>query len=243
MGVAPLTMPSYRGSQTQEFYLVPMPYVVYRGDFLRVDREGIRGLLYETPRLRLDLSADGAIPAASEEGNVREGMPDLDPVGEFGPSINYLLHKGKNIRMRLRMPVRAVFTSDLTFLDHIGWKAHPQLNIDFTDIFGKWSVGAVIGPIFADQEYHAYYYEVKPQYATKERPAYRPEGGYSGSCVLLSASRKFSNLWIGMFARYDNLSGAVFSDSPLVETRHSFMGGIGIAWMIGQSAQTVPAGP
>ncbi|MFP3980011.1 MAG: MipA/OmpV family protein [Desulfobacterales bacterium] len=239
LGAAPITMPAYRGSETQEFYMVPMPYVIYRGDFLKIDREGIRGLLYDSTRLRVDLSADGAIPAASEEGAVREGMPDLDPVGEFGPSVNYLLHEGASTRMRLRLPVRAVFASDFTFIDHVGWKAHPQLNIDMTEIFGQWNIGTVIGPIFADRSYHDYYYEVAPRYATASRPAYRPKGGYSGTSLLVSASRRFSGVWVGMFARYDNLSGAAFIDSPLVETRHSFMGGIGIAWMLGKSDKTV----
>ncbi|MBS3731501.1 MAG: MipA/OmpV family protein [Desulfobacterales bacterium] len=243
LGAAPITMPAYRGSQTQEFYMVPMPYVIYRGDFLKIDREGIRGLLYDSPRLRVDLSADGAIPAASEEGDVREGMPDLDPVGEFGPSVNYLLHEGASTRMRLRLPVRAVFASDFTFIDHVGWKAHPQLNIDMTGLFGRWNIGMVLGPIFADRSYHDYYYEVAPRYASAARPAYRPEGGYSGTSLLLSASRRFSGVWVGMFARYDNLSGAAFFDSPLVETRHSFMGGIGIAWMLDRSDKTVPAEP
>lgn len=241
LGAAPLTMPAYRGSENQEFYITPMPYAVYRGDFLKIDREGIRGLLYQSPNLKVDLSADGAAPSSSEKGDVREGMPDLDPVAELGPSINYLLHEGARTRIRLRMPVRAVFATDLSYIDHEGWKVHPQLNIDIEEIFGKWNMGAVIGPIFADSKYHSYYYEVEPRYASASRPAYQAHGGYSGSCVLVSASRRFENMWVGMFARYDNLSGAVFEDSPLVETRHSFMGGIGIAWILGRSAETVPA--
>ncbi len=142
----------------------------------------------------------------------------------------------------MRLPVRAVFASDFTFIDHEGWKAHPQLKIDITDVLGGWSLGAVLGPVFADDNYHAYYYDVKPRYATQSRPAYKAGGGYSGMSIQLSASRRFGNLWLGMFARYDNLSGAVFEDSPLVETRHSFTGGLGAAWMLGRSAQTVRDG-
>lgn len=243
IGVAPLSMPSYRGSKTQEFYLAPMPYVIFRGDFLKIDREGIRGLLYDSDRLRLDISADGSIPASSNEGDVREGMPDLDPVGEIGPSINYLLHNGARTRLRLLLPVRAAFASDFTFIDHAGWKAHPQINADIMDAAGKWNIGLSLGPVFADRRYHAYYYEVKPVYANENRPEWKASGGYSGTSVLLSASRRFAGTWVGLFVRYDNLSGTAFEDSPLVETRHSFMGGLGVAWIIGRSAQTVAVGP
>jgi len=34
---------------------------------------------------------------------------------------------------------------------------------------------------------------------------------------------------MGGFIRYDNLSGAVFDDSLLLETRHSVMGGFDVA--------------
>ncbi|MFW6335216.1 MAG: MipA/OmpV family protein [Desulfosalsimonas sp.] len=241
LGAGAMTMPAYRGSEVQEVYPFPVPYVIYRGDFIKIDREGIRGLLYDSPRLSVDLSADGAMPSTSGEGDAREGMPDLDPVGEIGPSINYLLHKGEQSLIRLRLPVRAAFATDLTFIDHAGWKAHPQLNISITDVSGGWGLDAVVGPVFADADYHSYYYEVSREHATESRPFYRPDGGYSGSSFQVSAGRRFENMWIGLFARYDNLSGAVFEDSPLVETRHSFMGGIATAWMLGRSSKTVPA--
>ncbi|MFW6082336.1 MAG: MipA/OmpV family protein [Desulfosalsimonas sp.] len=243
LGAGAITMPAYRGSGVQEVYPVPVPYVVYRGDFIKVDREGIRGLLYDSPRLSIDLSADGAMPSTSREGDSRESMPDLDPVGEIGPSINYLLHKGEQSSIRLRLPVRTAFASDLTFIDHVGIKTHPQLNIGVRNFFAGWDLGAVIGPVFADDNYHSYYYGVSRKYATESRPAYRAEGGYSGTSVQVSAGRMFENIWVGMFARYDNLSGAVFEDSPLVETRHSFMGGIAAAWMLGRSSKTVPSSP
>ena len=44
---------------------------------------------------------------------------------------------------------------------------------------------------------------------------------------------------IGAFARYDNLDGAVFEDSPLVETREYFVFGMVFAWVLGASDETV----
>ena len=47
-GVAYLSIPEYRGSGKQQEYIFPIPYFVYRGEFLKVDRSGVKGIFYET---------------------------------------------------------------------------------------------------------------------------------------------------------------------------------------------------
>ena len=41
-----MSLPDYRGSEGQNIYLLPIPYLVYRGEKLKVDRERISGLLF-----------------------------------------------------------------------------------------------------------------------------------------------------------------------------------------------------
>ena len=241
LGVAPITMPSYRGSNTQEIYPVPMPFLDYRGDFLRADREGIRGLIYDSDRVRVDLSGDGAIPSATDEDGPRRGMPDLDPLVEIGPSINIIFHETPRSRLRLRLPVRAAFATDFSSIYRAGWKFHPEITFDMYRAVRGWNVGGSFGPLFADADYHAYYYDVPREFATDFRESYRAGGGYSGTALMLTTSRRFGNTWMGLFVRYDNLSGAVFSDSPLVETKHAFMAGFGIAYIFWQSKTRVPS--
>ena len=242
LGVAPLSMPSYRGSRNQELYTIPMPYIDYRGAFLRADREGIRGLVYDSDRIRLDFSGDGAIASTTDKEGPRRGMPDLDPVLEFGPSINFIFYESPRTRIRLRMPLRAAVATDFSSVYHIGWKFHPDLSFDINELVLGWNVGAALGPIFADSKYHAFYYDVEERYATDFREQYRSGGGYSGTSLTITASQRFNNIWTGIFVRYDNLSGATFIDSPLVETRHSFMAGLGVAYIFRTSKRTVPAG-
>jgi outer membrane scaffolding protein for murein synthesis (MipA/OmpV family) len=80
--------------------------------------------------------------------------------------------------------------------------------------------------MYGDKRYHNIYHGVPPQFATAQRPAYRAEGGYAGGQFLASASRRFADWWVGGFARWDTLSGAVFEESPLVRQKHSFAAGI-----------------
>ena len=48
IGAAAVRLPDYRGSDQAHSYLLPLPYVVYRGKILRADRDGARALLLET---------------------------------------------------------------------------------------------------------------------------------------------------------------------------------------------------
>ena len=135
----------------------------------------------------------------------------------------------------LRLPLRAAAASDLSYVQSIGWVFAPSLNFEALQIGGGWDIDTAAGPLYASEDYHDYYYEVKPAYATVTRPVYNAREGYSGSRVTFTASRRFPGFWVGAFARYDYLSGAVFTDSPVVKRQQSFMAGFGIAWILAQS--------
>jgi len=242
IGATGLTMPDYRGSNQQRFYAFPLPYLVYRGDFLKVDKEGIYGMLFQSERVRLSISAGGGVPVKSSNNTARTGMPDLNPTLQIGPSLDVCLIENCNsdIVVRFRLPVRGVIAiaTDLSQFQGIGFVINPQLNIDINNVWlGRgWDVGFVVGPLFATEEYHDYYYGVAEEFAVPGfRSAYRTRGGYSGSQLLVSVSKRFEHFWFGAFASYDELSGAVFDNSPLMRTRQSFMAGIGLAWIFAES--------
>ena len=246
LGFAGLTIPDYRGSDQQRGYLFPLPYLIYRGNILKIDRKGVYSQLFQSERVELNISLDAAVPVNSGNNTARSGMPDLDPTVQIGPAIEICLFRdcGSEREVRFRIPVRAVRASDLNRTYGIGFVANPQLSFDFKNIGpgGGWSFGFALGPLFATEQYHDYYYEVLPQYAVPGvRPAYEASGGYSGSLLIAALSKRFDHVWFGAFARYDELSGAVFENSPLVKTRHFLMAGFGFAWVFGQSRTLVHA--
>jgi len=248
LGVAGLSVPDYRGSDQQRFYVLPLPYLVYRGNFLRLDNNGVSGLLFHSDRVRLNISADAGVPVKSDKDTARMGMPDLDPTFQVGPSLEICLLKDTNSERLVQfcLPVRAVVATDLSRWNGEGFVAHPELTFDWRNIGpGKgWNFGLAVGPLFATEKYHDYYYEVAPRFAIPViRPAYEARGGYSGSLVILSVTRRFGHFWFGAFARYDELSGAVFANSPLMRTDQSVMAGIGLAWVFAESKTLVHASP
>jgi outer membrane protein len=246
LGFTGLSLPDYRGSNEQRDYLLPLPYIVYRGDIFKLDRKGMRGLLFQSDRLELNISADGGVPVRSGRNSTRTNMPNLDPTLQIGPSLDVCLVRdceaGQSVQ--IRFPVRAVMATDLSRIHGIGFVANPQLNVDFKNIgSGKgWNFGFALGPIFATEQYHDYFYQVSPQYAIPVvRPSYDAQAGYSGSLIVMALSKRFDHVWFITFVRYDDLTGAVFADSPLVKTMHSYMAGFGFAWVFSQSSTLVHA--
>ncbi|WP_018608468.1 MipA/OmpV family protein [Uliginosibacterium gangwonense] len=239
-GVAGISMPEYRGSDQVTNYLLPFPLFVYRLDWLKADRSGVRATVLENERAELNMSVSAGPPVRSKNNRAREGMPDLKPMFEFGPSLDVNLWKEseQGAKLRLLMPMRAAFTVQ-TQPKWAGWVFQPRLNLDLPKVGGAWNVGLVAGPVFATRQQHAYIYNVDAAYARADRPAYQAKGGYSGTQFLVSLSRKYESVWLGAYVRYDNLRGAAFVDSPLVRRRDYLSAGFAITWTMARSSELI----
>ena len=242
LGVAGLRLPDYRGSNQYRGFLVPLPYIVYRGTWLKADRDGARALLVDTPRFKVDVSVAASTPTRSRDDEARQGMPNLPAVGEIGPNLNYTIAGSAENRWRLdvRLPVRAAVTLQRS-PKFVGTTFSPHLNLDLGGVGGGWNVGMLTGPLFADRKYHEHFYSVDAAYATPERAAYKAHGGYAGWQALTATSRRFGNTWVGAFVRYDSLRGAAFEDSPLVRSRSALTVGFGVSWILATSSELVPS--
>lgn len=240
LGVAALRLPDYRGADESQNYLLPLPYFVYRGEFLQADRDGLRAQLFDTRRVELDLSLNASVPVNSEDNQVRAGMPDLRTTVEIGPVLKLRLAEDADWTVELRLPVRRALTWRDGVRD-VGTVFFPHLSLDrkFALAGRRWNLGALVGAQFADRNYHDYFYSVDPQFATAQRPAYAASGGFGGWQALLSTSVTFDRAWVGAFVRYDRLDGATFEDSPLLRRRSNIAFGVGVSYILARSATLV----
>lgn len=245
LGVAAVSFPAYRGSDQQQSFVLPAPYFVYRGDFLKADRDGVRAKLFDSDRVELTVSAALSPPASSEDIRVREGMPDLRANFEIGPQLNLTLWQTENKarQLKLLLPLRTAYTLERS-PKSLGWVLHPKFNLDLTDLPGLpgWSLGLQVGPLLGDRKQHQYFYGVDPAYATADRPAYRAGGGFAGMQYLVGVSKRYDRHWVGAFLRSDNLRGASFEGSPLVRTPNYVAGGVAVSWILGASSQQARSG-
>ena len=246
IGVAAITLPAYRGADKVHQFVLPLPYFIYRGDFFKADRQGVRGQLFDSDRVDLTVSASASPPTKSDDVAARADMPNLQPTLELGLQTAITLWRGNGAIpfVKLRLPLREAFTITAPRRD-VGAIFSPNLNADVNDAFGLpgWTLGVVTGPVFATKRQNAYFYSVAPQYATASRPAYDAKGGYGGMQLLLSLSKRFNNTWVGAYLRQDTLRGAVYADSPLVAQHSYTSAGFAVSWIFGRSDTLVEAQP
>ncbi len=247
LGVGWLNVPAYRGAKGHKNYLLPVPFIAYRGEAVRMDEDGMRGRLFESDRIHLDLSIAGNLPVPRDGDSARAGMPNLDPVGEFGPTLDISLarngerHKGE-ASVWLRLPVRAALSVGNPLIDQQGWVFSPYLDLSYRKGASRshWRVSLALGPLYASRRYHEYFYKVPAEFVTAARPQYQPDGGYSGSRATLALVMNSRYWFVGAFARYDQLNGAVFENSPLVEIDNYFAVGFAVSRIFGSSSEKAP---
>lgn len=237
LGLGSILAPDYLGADEQQQLTLPFVYVRYQSNRINIDRDGFSGLLFRHGRFHLDLNAGVSLPVDSEENTAREGMEDLDPTLELGPALEIALDTASaDARTQLILPIRAVIATDLRNTSHEGWVFHPHVQFNyhgFTFSNGlEWE--ANLGPLWADREYHQYYYSVKPAEATATRPAYTASSGFSGIRFSTSFTYREKSVWFAVYVRVDDLHNTDFIESPLVKDKTAVTGGFAWAWIFSQ---------
>ena len=233
-----LSQQAYPGASDRVQRGLVLPYFVYRGDWLRVDRgsAGIRAI--KTPTIEVDIGFSGSLGSRADDVAVRRGMPDLGTLVEFGPRLKWNLSSdaapGEG-RWRAEFPLRGVF--DLgDGLAHRGLAFEPELVYERRTRGGT-GYGVGLGAVWGDRRLADTLYGVAPAYATPARPVYAAESGLIAWRLSMSLSRQLGPDWrVFAFGRYDDVKGAANEASPLVQRRGGVSAGVGVAytWMRSQ---------
>lgn len=221
---------AYPGADQQVHRAAVLPYVLYRGEFVRADRDtaGLRAI--RTDDFELDVGFAGSFGASSDKIEARRGMPDLGTLIEFGPRMRWKLGDGPGGgQWRFDLPLRGVFDiSDRAA--HRGMSLEPEVFFRRESPTG-WTYAMRFGVILADQRLADTFYTVAPRYATADRPAYEAKPGLVSWRVGTTLSRKLGPDWrVFGFARVEHLAGAANRDSPLVRRDTGVTAGIGAAY-------------
>ena len=233
IGLIAMDIPFYPGASESKTYVFPIPHFLYRSEKLQVDN-GIDATLFKTERTRFNLSADLAVPVNSSDSEAREGMPDLDLVVQVGPSLEITLMGGrfKPSHFRLDLPIRAGIATDLSSAENVGWVFEPRLTYETRRPYKTGFAYLVsAGLRFSDKELHQYYYSVEPEFVTPGRAQFDAQSGYSGLFIDYIANWRTDNLIFFALLRYQNLEGAAFEDSPLVQQNDYLLIGVGATWV------------
>ncbi|MGD8833613.1 MAG: MipA/OmpV family protein, partial [Desulfobacteraceae bacterium] len=178
-GVA-LTLPHYVGSDEYYAFALPFPYLVYRGEIFKSDRDGMRGLFFQSDRFESDISMDGNLPVSSENNEAREDMPELDTLAEIGPAFRYYIHRnGELDHLYLQAAWRGAFSIAFNGgLDiDTNWRGQRyMLNLKFKNesLFRDHNLGFFFstGISYTDDILNGYFYDVQTEYVTPQRGHY-----------------------------------------------------------------------
>jgi hypothetical protein len=229
----------YPGAAQSRFRGFPVPYFIYRGKVLRAGDGGIvRGRFQLSESLEFDLSFDGSLNADSDKNTLRRGMPDLDFLGEIGPQLTWRAWAEKDRSVTLNFPVRASLSFGDGGIRSRGLVLNPRITYRDRDFVGGNTLSLAVGPIFATEKLMDYFYEVRPQFALRDRPAFDADSGYLGSEVSIGFSRRLTpqvRLFFG--SQIGLYSGATNRASTLLARDVNWNFAFGLSWAIWESSR------
>lgn len=228
---------AYPGADQQVQRGLLLPYLLYRGPYLRSDGEttGLRAL--RSARFEFDLGFAGSFGSGAEDLRARRGMARLGTLVEAGPRLKWQLGAAPaGGRWQAVLPLRAVF--DLSDgLAQRGWAFEPEL-IYWRRSQGGWRYSLGVGAIAADRRLAHTFYGVRPEQALPERPAYAAHAGLVAWRLASGFSKPLGRDWrLFGFARLDSVAGAANRDSPLVRQTLGWSAGLGLAYTFARSGE------
>ena len=238
-------IPDYPAADQNHLQAAALPYVIYRGDVFRADRNGIQGRLYRSDRVTFEVSLEGALGSSADDNRARQGMPDIDLLGEVGPALKINLHRDSDRRERidLTLPVRSVFSTDFSRIKYRGLVFAPDVAYSKASLIADDDQFRLsLGPIFASSHLMDYFYQVDPQYVRPGRPAYDAHAGYLGlrlhSSLVMPVTERISAFGA---VRGELFSGATNDDSPLYKRTVNLSVGGGFTFSLYRSDSRVSA--
>lgn len=234
-GLSALQIPHYPGSAQNDYLFVPFPFLRVRSPNLEIERNELTGTFFKGERVKIGLTLGGSLPVNSAKDKAREGMPDVNIGLEAGPSLSVLLWKpNAEHRLTFDIPVRQAVFFSKEKIDPHGQFALPHLHYLYeveTDKYRSHSIEVELGAEYATQKYSSYFYDVEPEFATAERPAYEAHGGLSAYRFTVGFSALEKHWYFGAFAKYLDLHDSVIDNSPLVKRDTCLYAGVAVAYL------------
>jgi outer membrane scaffolding protein for murein synthesis (MipA/OmpV family) len=235
-----LTGPAYPGADDDVGRALALPWFIYRGPVWRAAGGTLGARVAKNAFAEFDIGLGGALRASSDDVKVRDGMPDLGFLLEFGPRAKLnLARPSPDSAVRLELPLRGVFEFN-SGVHYRGLAFEPKLTYDKRDLGRGWGVSASLGLIYGDQTFNQYLYGVPSQYATSSRSAYTAKAGLITPRTQLTLSHRLNeDVRMFAFSRTDFAGKGINSSSPLHLQDRGTSVGLGLIWTLGRSSQMV----
>jgi outer membrane scaffolding protein for murein synthesis (MipA/OmpV family) len=230
-----LSSPAYPASNQRNQRALVLPFFVYRGEVLRADRNGLGARLLHTDRVEFDVGFAASLPASSNDIALRQGMPDLGTLIEFGPRVKIkLAEPTPDQRLSFELPLRTVLEFNAG-VRQVGYALEPKLTYEWQQR-GDWRLRGAFSLVLGDQQLNRYFYAVPAAFATASRPAYDAQAGLIASRIGIDGIKRLGpDVNLFAFARYDWHDGASNRASPLFAQSQGSSIGLALTWTLSRS--------
>jgi outer membrane scaffolding protein for murein synthesis (MipA/OmpV family) len=239
-------LPDYPGADQSHARALILPYFIYRGEVIRADREGgLRGRFLKRERIEGDLSFNAAFNARSHDNDAREGMPNLDWIGEVGPRLSYYFIRDQNNRFKFSVPVRYVFSANVLSwrlrAASRGFTFNPELGYVRRLADSTTMLSSYLGGTWATEKLMDYFYQVDAPYASSGRAQFDARPGYMMTDAGITLIKTFMKKQLALFAgvSWQFYDGSANVDGPLLRERTTETYAVGLAWSMYQSKESV----
>lgn len=246
-----VTLEAYPGADFNQVIVLPLPDVKINHPKFQAGRGGLRAKMIDSDRFDFGLSLGGTLPTKSKNIDARDDrdMEDLDPSGEIGVEMKYMLAKKSpwlfekgNWDVAPRLSVRKATAIVLqghngtdalkiNRLDDIGWTSVPRVSITYNreNAGISHSYDFEFGAKYATEQNMDFYYQLDADnfLADGSDEFFDAQPGLVNSFVEIGYVRRKENWRTSVGVEFKDLGKAENKDSPFVEVDHNV-----IAWFI-----------
>ncbi|MES1982445.1 MAG: MipA/OmpV family protein [Pseudomonadota bacterium] len=227
---------AYPGADQRVNRVLLLPYVLYRGAYLRTDQGTISVRAIKNPRTEVDVGFAASLGSNSSAIEARRGMADIGTLVEMGPRLRINLGDIESGRStsRILLPLRGVF--DLNDRLHGRGIAFEPQWVREQRLTERWLITTNLGALFGDAKLGDTFYGVAQDEATPARPSYQARGGLIAlrSGVMVSHPLT-ADVKLVTFVQLESVAGAANRDSPLVRRNSGWTAGVGLSWIFARS--------
>lgn len=239
-GAINIDIPYYPGSKTNQNRTIPFIWPVYRGKYLRIDQEGTRAKLTDSRLIEFSFSLGFSFPINSIDNPVREGLRDIDYIGEIGPRVIFRLISNSDFhKLNFNLSLRSAFEVNSHNLrsNQIGLTGGPSLTYwIYLNSSKTASLFTSASLLYGDSEYNNFFYGINENNKVSSINDFK---AFSGEISRRIFSRVAFNLgdrlqlFFGGFCA--DLSKSKNISSPLIEQKSNSGFATGFLWNFFQS--------
>ena len=228
----------YPTSDEYRLRTIPVPYIRYRGEFLKSDdKDGTRLRLLSRENFDFDFSFGGSLPTEGDKNQARLGMPTLDWTLEAGPRLLYYFYRKPGVGLiRAGLPLRYSLATDFTRWAEVGYILAPTFQIDkYNFLTEDLDLYFILDFNYYSRGEAAYFFQVDSQFATQQRRNFEARAGYLGYDLALAAKYEWHKANFILGSRYSDYSESVNRTSDLHKTNVNWTFFVGLGWLFFES--------